>query len=257
MTAENVTETSLPAISWLRSSLPSIFFAVLVAVAALWGWQEREEYWLQAERGLGYALGITGLSLMLLLLLYPLRKHWRPMRNLLAIRYWFQMHMAFGVLGPLLIMFHANFGHGSVNSTVALYSMLLVAGSGLIGRYVYVQIHKGIYGEAIRYEDLLRAYEMSEEGRQHQRNTDMETVKQQLSTDALSMLQIVGVRWHLRRLASSQTDPLANRALARLRRMARLRQYERLFSWWHIFHLPVFLMMLITATVHVVVVHMY
>ena len=143
----------------LRTRLPSSLFAACVILVLLWGWSERNEYWYTADHGLGYAFGIAGLGLMGLLLLYPLRKHWKLMSGVMPVRYWFRMHMVFGILGPVLILFHANFRQGSINSSVALYSMLLVAGSGLIGRYVYTQIHRGLYGESIRYSDLVKEYE--------------------------------------------------------------------------------------------------
>jgi hypothetical protein len=33
--------------------------------------------------------------------------------------------------------------------------------------------------------------------------------------------------------------------------------YERMFSFWHVLHFPLFLMMVISALVHVLAVHMY
>ena len=33
--------------------------------------------------------------------------------------------------------------------------------------------------------------------------------------------------------------------------------YERLFSLWHLFHLPLFIMLILAGAVHVVVVHLY
>ena len=42
-----------------------------------------------------------------------------------------------------------------------------------------------------------------------------------------------------------------------LRRAAAFKLYERLFSLWHILHLPLFIMMIITATIHIFAVHMY
>ena len=42
-----------------------------------------------------------------------------------------------------------------------------------------------------------------------------------------------------------------------LRKIVALRMYERLFSLWHILHLPLFIMMIITAVIHIFAVHMY
>jgi hypothetical protein len=42
-----------------------------------------------------------------------------------------------------------------------------------------------------------------------------------------------------------------------LRNIVSFRVYERLFSLWHILHLPLFIMMIITAVIHIFAVHMY
>ena len=166
------------------------------------------------------------------------------------------MHMLFGVLGPVFILFHANFNHGSINSTVALYSMLLVAGSGLIGRYVYAQIHRGVYGEAIRYKDLVSRFKNNHVSQDIAIDNKVQALKQNLDSEQVGMITII-VTWvqlaNVRRAVTDETDV----ALKVLLTMARLRFFSRLFSWWHVFHLPIFFMMLATAAVHVVVVHMY
>src|SRR5437016_6157407 len=56
------------------ASVASLAFSIAI-VAALWiGWRNRDDGDLTPESGLGYWLGIAGSALMLLLLLYPLRK---------------------------------------------------------------------------------------------------------------------------------------------------------------------------------------
>ena len=72
------------------------------------------------EYGAGYWLGIVGAALMAILLLYPLRKRLRVLHGLGSTRHWFRMHMIFGVLGPILILYHSNFTSGSLNSNVAM-----------------------------------------------------------------------------------------------------------------------------------------
>jgi hypothetical protein len=100
------------------------------------GYLLREQEFITPKQGIGYWLGITGGIMMLVLLLYPLRKRLRFLRFLGATKHWFRIHMAFGLMGPLLILYHCNFKLGSINSQVALYCMMLVAGSGIIGRHV-------------------------------------------------------------------------------------------------------------------------
>ena len=92
--------------------------------------------------------------MMLLLLLYSARKHVRWLKFLGPTVAWFRYHMILGVLGPLCILYHSNFGLGATNSNVALFSMLTVAGSGLIGRYIYARIHHGLYGSKLSLGEL-------------------------------------------------------------------------------------------------------
>ena len=52
----------------------SKFFYLFIFLIILYGWSQRTNSNLSPETGLGYYLGIVGGTLMLLLLLYPLRK---------------------------------------------------------------------------------------------------------------------------------------------------------------------------------------
>ena len=56
-----------------------LFVAAIVTI--YFGWQISPERYITAENGAGYALGIIGGVMMLMLLLYPLRKRARWMRN--------------------------------------------------------------------------------------------------------------------------------------------------------------------------------
>lgn len=248
------------------------------------GWTLRGEHILTAESGLGYALGIVGGSMMLLLLLYPLRKKARFMRHFGPVKYWFRLHMSFGVLGPVCILYHCGFQLGSLNSNVALACMLIVASSGLIGRYLYMNIHHGLYGSKATLEELRR---------------DAETLRQALAERiefaprllerldsfehrALRNLSLGFSAWRLRvslrqyiraeirRHAEYGTlTPAELRTLRRslqqhvsarlesVRKVAGLGLYERLFSAWHILHFPLFLMLVISGVVHVFAVHIY
>ena len=127
----------------------------LAALAVVLGWLlTRNGELFDAQDGAGYWLGVVGASLMAILLLYPLRKRLRFMHSLGATRHWFRMHMVFGVLGPVLILYHANFAFGSLNDTVALVCTLLVAISGLVGRYVYAKVHVDLDGHRASLEQL-------------------------------------------------------------------------------------------------------
>ena len=279
----------------LSTHLGMVMLYALVAGTLFQGWQHREDSYLTAESGLGYALGIVGGSLMLLLLLYPLRKRARFMRRWGPVRHWFRVHKLFGILGPLLVLFHANFAVGSLNSVVALVSMLLVAASGLIGRYLYTKIHRGLYGhrtsltelsqesevkrrnlEAVfefapQLKDRLQAYESEAlaqrksmlHGAAYALQTGIR--KRQMRRVLLRDLrQAVEVKAQHLDLSGREQRWYRNAArrfvsdyLDAASRVAQFSFYERLFALWHILHLPLFFMLLIAGVAHVIAVHMY
>ena len=275
-----------PKISWAAT----LMFTV-AALLLVFGWRIRNEHYLTAEYGIGYALGIIGGVMMLLLLLYPMRKRLRFMRFLGPVKYWFSLHMFFGVFGPTAILYHASFHHGSLNSTVALYAMLIVAGSGLIGRFFYTRIHLGLHGQRATLAGLKR---QSEQDLQHfawlsealpEVSAELDSFESRavqpttgIIDGSLRALQFaVTTRttyYRLRRrllgaLKHSISDPRTRREQSRivrhylhnhlftLRKIAELSLYERLFSWWHVLHLPLFIMLIISGITHVVAVHMY
>jgi hypothetical protein len=203
--------------------------------------------------------------------------------------------MILGVLGPVLILFHSNFQLGSFNSRVALYCMLLVAGSGVVGRHIYAHIHNGLYGRKSTLkemrDDLAKSLETSQglatllpllsgklevlaaqvqgdaiTGRLETRASILWTVRQYLVWGSLLMT----ARRELK--LQSSTSPTIARDLPRLKktsrifirnfvrltsRVAQFTLYERLFSLWHVLHMPFFFMMIISALLHVLAVHMY
>lgn len=112
--------------------------------------------------GFGYYLGLVGGVMMLLMLLYPVRKHMQFTRSWGPLRYWFMLHMIFGIGGPVLVLFHSTFHVRSLNAGVALYSMLLVAASGIIGRFIYKRIHHGLYGRKSNLEELQQAVDATQ-----------------------------------------------------------------------------------------------
>lgn len=256
-------------------------FAISVIVILVLGWSHRDSNYLSAETGTGYALGIIGTSLMLILLLYPLSKRVKSMTRLIPIRYWFGFHMTLGVVGPVMVLFHSNFHLGSTNSSVAMICMLTVAGSGLIGRYIYTRIHHGLYGTKISLNELRQ-----ETSADHVALNSIETIDTGLETD-INRLEAAALQiyanlfsslWHVsilgmksRRLKKrivkaiqasntvnkKQAINTATKYLLKLRQIAAFRVYERLFSLWHVLHLPLFFMMIIAAIIHVFAVHLY
>jgi len=263
----------------------SMFFAIL------YGWLKHDDFYLSAESGTGYYLGIAGGISMLVLLFYPLRKKVSALRNFGPIRYWFRAHMALGIVGPTLILYHANYSLGSINSNVALICMIVVALSGLIGRFIYTRIHFGLYGEKMTLAELKTDLEQcrSDISEQFVSYPEIQAQLNQLEDmvakrrNFLAQILYIPVmaiyiyfrrkkikrilKQDLRNSKNSASDKNMVRLKSSLqtiysyiettRRLGQLMTYERLFSLWHILHLPLFIMLVITGIVHVVAVHMY
>ncbi len=135
-----------------------VWFAVIVLGLSVW--PVSRGFGIKPGSGVGYYFGYVGGVMMLLMLLYPLRKHVGWARNWGALRYWFMLHMIFGIGGPVLILLHSTFHIKSLNAGVAFFSMLLVALSGIVGRFIYKRIHLGLYGRKSSLAELQLAVDL-------------------------------------------------------------------------------------------------
>jgi hypothetical protein len=274
-----------------RAALPAA--AVLLVVAA--GRLYRDEIPIRPDAGLGYALGIAGGATMLLLTLYVARKKLRFMRRWGKLSHWFRVHMILGVVAPLLILFHCNFRLGAPNSNVALASMLLVAISGTVGRFLYTRINHGLYGARATLEELhaqldLNAHTLGERlpqnSRASRRLVELTEWAREPRPGALRRLRrfatlpLAARRVHRRVLVdlraeldaeaarggwtataraahAAAIEPLIAAYLAALVQEKQFHTYERLASLWHAVHIPLFVMLLLSGILHVIAVHMY
>ena len=277
-----------------RHFTPVRAFTLAVVAALVWGFKGHLDHYITPDRGLGYALGIIGGSMMLVLLMYPARKRAGWLKIFGGVPGWFKAHMTLGVIGPLLVLFHANFSLGATNSNVALFCMLLVSGSGLIGRYIYTRVydgwdnHKSSLEELQATADLLRKQTSAVTLMPNFLNA-MESEEQRLFRPAKSSigallypitigLRSVLTRWRLegqiRRMvveAARQSPTLAahgarltatamgyaTRRLDAARRVREHGMYVKLFSFWHFAHVPAFIMTLVAGIVHVISVNVY
>jgi hypothetical protein len=276
-------------------SFAAYAFAGLLTGILFAGWHDRDEGYLTPDAGLGYWLGITGASAMLLLLIYPLRKRMSSLRGLGSVTGWFRVHMLLGLIGPALILFHCNFKLGSLNSNVALFCMLTVAGSGLIGRYLYSRIHLGLYGRRAQIDDLLndvRQLKSAIEGEHSLPAIIYSTLDAHVARALAerrgavsSLIALVGYRlrspgeraqlmdvierhffseaqrrgwsWRTRRRHLRDLRLLLRHYFVAVNRAAAFAFYERLFALWHILHMPLFVLLILAAIVHVVGAHLY
>jgi hypothetical protein len=277
------------------STATVMLFAVVVCLTVAGGWLFRDRNPLTPKSGPGYALGIAGGVAMVLLCLYSARKHLRFMRGWGIVGHWFRIHMLLGVLGPVLILFHCNFRLGAPNSNVALFSMLVVAASGVVGRYIYTRLSHGLYGARATLEELhaqlsFSAHTLGERlppaSRASQRLAAFATtthaphrmigerlfrlvalpllamwvhrrVLHDLRLDLEREAEHGGSDARTRRANEAVTRKIISAYIATLVKEIQFSAYERLFSLWHALHIPLFIMLLLTGIMHVIAVHMY
>lgn len=278
----------------LLAGAPLLFAAAVVGTLAV-AWINRNEGHLTAETGAGYWLGIIGGSMMLLLMIYPLRKRFRFLHGLGRVAHWFRLHMVLGIAGPTLVVLHTNFKLGSLNSQLALLTMLVVVASGIIGRYLYAQVHRGLYGRHAELRDLIAdsreiAGTIGIEAGHSKTITDMlaafETAvtqpaphlrasiwravtlpirsrraRREIARQVAREIRATSRRqrwgWRERRRRSREAEARLAVYFAAVGKAARLAAFERLLAMWHVLHFPLFLMLILTATLHIVAVHLY
>lgn len=286
--------TSTPGATLAAYREEFVFAAALLLVMG-YAWSERLEGEITPKSGLGYMLGICGSLMMLSLLTYPLRKYWKPLQRLGSIRTWFRAHMALGVVGPALVVIHSNFNPGSQNATVALTLMLLVVASGIVGRYIYAHVYVDTTGERLDLRQLLQEAETLRAafGANLESAPEIEKALTRFEADASAMrashlgsfratlfLPAMARKCHatvreeaeafvsVRALRENWPSFVYEQRMAEVHRhfdayfdtvqkAASLHFFARLFRFWHIFHLPLFLMLILAAVGHVVAVHLY
>lgn len=273
---------------------PLVVAAAVAATISI-GWLQSDEGHLTPKTGIGYWLGIIGSSAMLLLLVYPMRKRMPGLRFLGSVPLWFRLHMMLGIVGPMLVVFHTNFKLGALNSNVAFISMLIVAFSGVIGRYFYGKIHLGLHGRKAAVQEILDDAARMQQALGSSLSSGSRIIAQMdafavaAMTPQTSLLRslsaMIGIALRAtttkRRLRRQLHGAIATEATAQgwtrkqrrtqeakakelvalyfaaMSRAAKFGFYERLFALWHVLHLPLFILLIAAALVHVLAVHLY
>jgi hypothetical protein len=279
----------------IRDRIAPLAFGFVTVMVLAVAWLEQDDGDLTPQSGIRYWLGIVGTSLMLMLLLYPLRKRMPALKWLGTVAFWFRAHMILGVVGPVLVLLHADLRLGSINSNVALAAMLIVTMSGLVGRYLHGKVHLGLHDRKAQVQQIIADADALRELIRRELPVAEELIVQ-LSDFALhGVTSPRGVLSGLRRLRRIRAHARAMRnrligvarsAIARegdrlgwsravrhrrlagltdlitlhvtaVRRAAGFAVYERLFSLWHVFHVPLFFLLVIAASVHILAAYFF
>ncbi len=222
----------------------------------------------------GLRFGILGAGMMTLMLGYTLRKRWRPLRRLGPVRMWLDYHIFLGIFGPLFIVLHSSF---KVRGLVSLsfWSMVAVALSGALGRYLYRQIPRSRAGDELSLAEAeARDRELSRQlvqsfGLPPQAIVELENAAESGIDPNRSLLSLLiairldafNLRRRLRRFRRrhSHLEPGLRRRFERaVARKAQLRRrlllwprLRQVFHYWHVLHKPFAIVIYLFMIVHI------
>jgi hypothetical protein len=220
----------------------------------------------------GHGVGILGSLMIMLLLLYSLRKRLRILQKAGEVRIWLRYHIFLGVAGPILITLHTAFKVGGLVA-ISYWSMVAVALSGFFGRYLYQQIPRNMLGETLGVEEiearnesllveLSTTYAMDDRTAAILEDIALRKLEHRAAPMALLMLPFLnGIlarqlqRWSVRYLEGDRTAAakLAKTWVLQTRRLRLFHLIRDLFHYWHVFHKPFAFIMILVMTVHVAV----
>ncbi|GJQ64388.1 MAG: hypothetical protein SCALA702_34410 [Melioribacteraceae bacterium] len=227
----------------------------------------------------GHGFGIIGsLSMLLGVSIYMIRKRVKKFSRVGILKYWLELHIFLCTIGPILVLFHTTFKFGGIVS-VAFWSMVAVVASGVIGRFIYVQIPRSIQGSVYSVNELREEHEniiATVVKRYPDISDDINKLEEKLQSDFdqdknifYALLYTVREAILIKGSISSFKAKLNKTDLAKFeitriitgiknaltikRKINTLRVMQQLFNYWHVAHLPFALIMLIIMIIHVIV----
>jgi hypothetical protein len=227
----------------------------------------------------GHGLGIIGTFMMVIgVSVYMIRKRYGRFFNFGYLKHWLEFHIFLCSVGPVLVLYHTAFKFGGIVS-VSFWSMVLVVLSGVVGRFIYLQIPRTIQGHELSVNEINEMMEkmaikirsvLSEDS---STLSEFERIASADRYKSFNLLNAVGffiqdffnkrrvIKLFKRRLILLGIDKTekkelinaANSEILFARKIALLRTSQKLFNLWHIFHLPFAITMFVIMVIHVIV----
>ena len=224
---------------------------------------------------LGHGFGIIGSFLIVIGVgSYMARKRYRFLSRLGILKNWLEFHIFLCTLGPIFVLFHTAYKFGGLVA-ISFWSMVAVFLSGIIGRFIYLQIPHTIEGQELSLNDiramktdiagiLKNSYNLDEESYNIITDSIKKKVELYQSSALLRYLKkyfddrktIHLVKSVLRKHKMSRKEmrqiiELVNDDIKLNRKIDRLATMQNLFKYWHVVHSPFALVMLIIMVIHV------
>ena len=225
----------------------------------------------------GHGLGIIGSFMMLIgVSSYMIRKRVRKLSRLGLLKHWLEVHIFLCTVGPILVLYHTAFKFGGIVS-ISFWSMVAVVLSGVIGRFIYIQIPRTIQGHEKSYDELneenteitirLREkYKLDEKFLftieeflivESYASVPFRKIFQTMIKDYFKNKSILKKikkslnNYKLNKFRKKEIIKVCKSKLVLTRRIGLLRSMQKLFKYWHIAHLPFAIIMLVIMLIHV------
>lgn len=273
---ESVTEWYLPAMSLLKH-------------VHSYGYLKGYPIVYEPSKGIWHPLGWIGSAMMVIMMLYSVRKRFSFLSSLGSMRHWLSAHMFLGIMGSILVTLHTTFKlHGLI--ATSFWCMITAMVFGILGRYIYVQIPRSITGAELGVKDienmlaglnvelsnLLGGVRMSAAEMPESAIPDLINDTNHLDEDAgklnpLSALlfvartdiqnrfKIIRLKRVLKEVSGlprrkmKEIVYLVKKKAALMRRKGLLSTSHRLLHYWHILHVPLAIVMFIIMFLHIIV----
>jgi len=225
----------------------------------------------------GHGLGIIGSLLIVIgVVIYILRKRYRIFSRLGLLKHWLEFHIFLCTLGPIMVLFHTSFKFGGIVA-ISFWSMVAVFLSGIIGRFIYIQIPRSIEGRELTLNevremkgnigDILSASFGLDEWSYNMiiESTRKKAVEGQGSLfwlytknffedfNTIRRIKAVLREKKLNKTEVKEILRLVRNEISLNRKIDRLLFMQNLFRYWHVAHLPFAIIMLIIMIIHVAV----
>ena len=225
----------------------------------------------------GLVFGMIGTGMMVAMHLYSVRKRFKRARQLGSIQRWLNWHIYLGIMGPVFIMLHTSFKFNGLVA-ISFWSMVAVALSGFVGRYLYQQIPRNIRGEQLSLEELrhqLAAFPITVGDRLGltkgaiARIEELSEIEVKAGSGALRILlhnlgndlllplttrrcrRELSLTLDLPRPALNELATIVRQKALLKRRILYWEQLRRLFHYWHVIHKPFAVVMYVIMAVHI------
>jgi hypothetical protein len=234
---------------------------------------------LKPSGGWGHGFGIIGTLMMISgVAIYMIRKRTPKILGFGYLKHWLEFHIFLCTVGPILVLYHTAFKFGGIVS-VSFWSMVLVVLSGVVGRFIYIQIPRTIQGKEIDINDLASMREELIEKMKLEMLFDVRLIKELdelASPERYKSLGTLGTIliyfkdfFRIRSFQSKLKKNLAVAGFSKIRRkeiknkvqaeiilsrrLGMLRTMQNLFRYWHVAHLPFAIAMFVIMIIHVIV----